>query len=57
MQPSENKRVTNPKADNKKLQSENLVSGLFSETDFDQDLRLIIERWPKLSVELRQAIV
>jgi hypothetical protein len=30
---------------------------LFSQSEIDADLKLIIERWPGLSVELRQAIV
>jgi len=30
---------------------------LFSALENDPDLRLIIEQWPKLSVELRKAIV
>jgi len=34
-----------------------LVSGLFFESEVDPDLKLIIERWNALSVELRRAIV
>jgi hypothetical protein len=56
-QTSENKRVTNPKADSINRQSENLVSGLFSDSEIDADLKLIIERWPEISVDLQQAIV
>ena len=37
--------------------SENLVSGLFFDSEIDPDLKVIIERWPELSVELRQAII
>ena len=40
-----------------KSESQNLVSGLFSESDIDADLRTVIERWDGLSVELRRAIV
>jgi hypothetical protein len=34
-----------------------LSKSCFSEQEIDADLKLIIERWPKLSVELRKAIV
>ena len=34
-----------------------LVSGLFSDSEIDPDLKFIIEHWPRLSVELRQAVV
>jgi len=34
-----------------------LVSGLFSKSEIDPDLRAVIERWDGLSVELRRAIV
>ena len=37
--------------------NQELVSGLFSKSEIDADLKLIIERWDGLSVELRQAIV
>jgi hypothetical protein len=30
---------------------------LFSEADFDADLRVVIERWPALSAEMRKAIL
>ena len=56
-EPIENKRVTNPKDGSSNRQSENLVSGLFSETEFDAELKLIIETWPKLSVEVKKMIV
>jgi len=34
-----------------------LLLACFFESHFDADLKLIIEQWPKLSVELRRAIV
>jgi len=30
---------------------------LFFDSEIDADLKTVIERWPKLSVELRKAIV
>lgn len=30
---------------------------LFSESDLDADLKLVIERWDGLAVELRKAVV
>jgi hypothetical protein len=37
--------------------AENLAQILFSGKDVDADLKLIIEQWDGLSVELRKAIV
>ena len=37
--------------------SENLAPSLFLDSEIAPDLKLIIEHWPTLSVELRQAIV
>jgi hypothetical protein len=37
--------------------NQNLVSGLFSKSEMDADLRTVIERWESLSVALRLAIV
>ena len=54
---TENKAVTNTDKPNTKSQKQNLVSGLFLESENDQDLKLIIEHWQTLSVELRSAIV
>jgi len=51
-QTAENKAVTETDKPNTESQKQNLVSGLF----FDADLKLIIGRWPDLSVELRSAI-
>jgi hypothetical protein len=38
-------------------ENRNFVSGLFFESEIDADLRLIIERWEGLPIELRKAIV
>ena len=35
----------------------NLVSGLFFEQEFDADLRTVIEAWPRLSKDIRAAIL
>jgi len=40
-----------------KSENQNLVSGLFSALENDSDLKLVVEKWSKLSVELRKAIV
>ena len=56
-QPTDNTSVTKKANTDTKPENQNLVSGLFSETEFDAELKLIIETWPNLSVELRQAIV
>jgi hypothetical protein len=53
----ENKPVTETGEMDTKPENQNLVSGLFSALENDPDLRLIVERWPILSVELQQAIV
>ena len=34
-----------------------LAEILFLKSELDEDLKLLIERWPNLSVELKQAIV
>ena len=56
-QPPENKEVTIPKADTDNRHSENLVSGLFLESENAPDLKLVMQSWPRLSIELAQAIV
>ena len=56
-QPSENKPLRKSKADNKKPQSENLAEILFSESELDEDLKLLVQRWPKLSVETKRIII
>ena len=53
----ENKPVTENGKAGTKPEKQNLVSGLFSTLENDPDLRLIVKRWPELSVEMRQAIV
>jgi hypothetical protein len=56
-QSTEDKALTPTGKSGDKSENPNLVSGLFFDSHFDADLKLIIERWAKLSVELRQAIV
>ena len=53
----ENKKLTKSKPTEKLHKKENLASGLFLDSEIDEDLKLIIERWPEISVELRKAIV
>ncbi len=45
------KNGDNPNSD------KNLALSLFLDSEIDPNLRLIVERWPELSVEFRQAIV
>ena len=40
-----------------KPEKQNLVSGLFFDLENDPDLKLVLECWPKLSFELKQAII
>ena len=56
-QDTENKELT--KADTPKPEStkQNLAQILFSKVENDPELKIIIERWSELSVELRRAIV
>ncbi len=56
-QTSQNTPLTKTDKAGTKLENQNLVSGLFSAIENDPDLRLIVEKWSKLSVELRKAIV
>ena len=56
-QPAENKAVTKSDKPGSKSQNQKLASSLFLESENDADLRLFVERWPNLSVELGQAIV
>jgi len=39
------------------LSDSNLVSGLFFEREIDTDLRIVIEAWPRLSDDIRAAIL
>lgn len=41
----------------KRGKSDELVSGLFSESGIDPDLRTVIETWPRLSDDIRAAIL
>ena len=56
-QPTENEALTPTGKSGDKSENPNLVSGLFSKSEIDADLRTVIERWDGLSVDLRQAIV
>ena len=53
----ENKEVTETDKPSSNPPNQKLVSGLFLDSEIDPDLKVIIEHWPNLSVELRQAIV
>ena len=53
----ENKAVTETDTLATNSANQNLAPSLFSDSGIDADLKSIIERWPALSVELRQAIV
>ena len=55
-QASENEKVTETDKPSSESQKQKLVSGLFLDSEIDPDLKLIIECWPELSVELRSAI-
>ena len=57
IQTPENKELAESKTDTANRQSQNLAPSLFLDSELDADLRVIVERWPELSVELRQAIV
>jgi len=52
-QPPENKEVTERDKPSTESEKQNLVSGLFFDSEIDTDLKVIIERWAELSVELR----
>jgi hypothetical protein len=56
-QATEGKAVTARGETSSRSENGQLVSGLFSEAEIDADLKLIIEQWPRCSVELRKAIV
>ena len=55
-QVSEGKAITQADKPSSESQNQKLASSLFSDLENDPDLRLIVERWSELSVELRQAI-
>jgi hypothetical protein len=52
-----NTALTATNKSNDKPGNQELVSGLFSKSELDADLRTVIERWDGLSVDLREAIV
>lgn len=56
-QATENKAVTETNTPVTNSENKKLAPSLFSDSEIDADLKSIIERWPTLSVELRQAIV
>jgi len=56
-QPLDNKALTQTGKPNSKSQKQNLALSLFLESELDADLKLIIERWAKLSVDIKRAIV
>ena len=53
----ENKPLTKTDKAGTKTEKQNLVSGLFFDSEIVVDLKQIVEKWPNLSLELRQAIV
>ena len=55
--PLENKEVTKARSKYDSTKNQNLVSGLFFNSEFDADLKLIIEQWPELSVEVRNIVI
>jgi hypothetical protein len=52
----ENKSLTETDNLNGKSENQNLVSGLFSTIENDQELRLIVEKWPVLPKHIKAAI-
>jgi len=56
-QSADNKALTTARNKSDSVENRDLVSGLFSALENCADLRAVIEWWPELSVELRQAIV
>jgi len=57
LQNPESKTLTEKANISSKPENKNLAEILFSESDIDPDLKLIIEKWPTLSLDLRRAIV
>jgi hypothetical protein len=51
-----NKVVTATGKSGDKSENPNLVSGLFSDTDFDPDLLQFIEAWPDLPDHIKAAV-
>lgn len=56
-QSTEDKALTPTGKSGDKSENPNLVSGLFFDSHFDADLKLIIAAWPRISVELRKAVI
>ena len=52
----ENTSLTEADKPDRKSENQNLVSGLFSTLENDQDLRLIVESWPELPEHIKAAI-
>ena len=52
----ENKEVTNLKENGGTSENQELVSGLFFESENDPDLKLILQRWPELPEHIKAAI-
>jgi len=56
-QTPENKELTKTDKTSEVGNQRNLAEILFLKLQNDPDLRLILERWPELSVDLKRAIV
>jgi hypothetical protein len=52
----EDQALSDSKPTSKVGSTQNLAKILFSETNFDEDPRFVIERWPALPAEFRRAI-
>ena len=55
-QASKNKAVTKTGESSGKSQDGNLAEILFSKTEIEQDLKLVVERWPMLPEHIKAAI-
>ena len=52
----DNKEVTVINSKNKTPKNQELVSGLFFESENDQDLKLILQHWPELPDHIKAAV-